>query len=289
MRTTLENEKLTVSVDTFGAELQSIMKDQVEYLWQGDEAFWGRRAPILFPIVGKLKNGQYKIEEQPYQLSQHGFARDNEFQMVIQTKDEVIYELISTDETMINYPFEFLLRVSYKLKGSQIHVRYQVQNKGENFMYFGIGAHPAFNVPLENGSFEDYKLTVSPDESRQFIPFNSENGTVQIDKSENRQLRELPLTHELFAQDALIYKSSKKMEVTLSNDKDSRSVKVSWENMPYFGLWSPYPKEAPFVCIEPWCGLTDDANTDGDISTKFAINELAPEEKFNCEYVIEIN
>jgi galactose mutarotase-like enzyme len=291
MENTLKNDQLEIRVDTFGAELHSIRKDGVEYLWQADETFWARHAPVLFPIVGKLKNGHYHISEDStnYKMGGHGFARDNDFTLIKADRNDLVYELASDDATHRSYPYEFDFKVSYHLKDNKIRVRYLVENNDEETMYFGLGAHPAFNVPLKQGTFEDYKLTISPAETRTFIPLDPSSGLIYLDKRQEITPQELSLTRELFKEDALVYTSSPEMEVALTNSHDSRSVKVHWKNMPYFGLWSPYPAEAPFVCIEPWCGIADEDNSDGDLTTKFGINELEPGESFACEYTIEIN
>ncbi|MFC4651904.1 aldose 1-epimerase family protein [Lactococcus nasutitermitis] len=289
MKNTLSSKELKVTVDTFGAEMHSVKKSGIEYIWQADPEFWGRHAPVLFPIVGKLKNGEYTYDDKTYTMGGHGFARDNEFQLVKHTGDELIYELKNSDETLEHYPFKFTFQVSYKLTANKIRVRYTVKNEDEKIMKFGVGAHPAFNVPLKNGEFENYSLTISPVEERTFIPLNGAAGTLKVSESETVADYKKHLTHELFAGDALVYSSSPKTEVTLANNLDEHSVKVSWENMPYFGLWSPYPKEAGFVCIEPWYGLADDDATDGDLSTKFGINSLEAGKEFNCEFTIEFN
>lgn len=285
----LENSELSVTVDSFGAEMHSILKDGAEYLWQADKKYWGRHAPVLFPIVGKLKNGEYHYNDTTYKMGGHGFARDNEFKLISADNKKLVFELRENEDTLSQYPFHFEFRVIYQLNDNKIKVRYEVKNEDEKFMSFGVGAHPAFNVPTHNGSFEDYKLTISPAEKRTFIPLDPPSGTIKIDKKMDKVVDELPLTRELFDQDALVFTSSKETKVSLTNQLDSHSVSVSWKNMPYFGLWSPYPADAPFVCIEPWCGIADDVNTDGDITTKFGINELAPEGEFSCEYEIEIN
>ena len=289
MKNILKNDRVTVTVDTFGAEMHSLQSNGIEYLWQADPAFWGRHAPVLFPIVGKLKNGEYHYGGKTYKMGGHGFARDNEFVLIKEAADELVYELRQSEETLSAYPFKFTFRVIYQLSDNKIKVRYEVKNEDEKIMSFGVGAHPAFNVPLKNGSFEDYKLTVSPAEKRTFIPLDPPSGTLKLSEKSEVEVSEWPLTRELFEQDALVYTSSDKMEVTLSSALDAHSVKVTWENMPYFGLWSPYPAEAPFVCIEPWAGLADDQATDGELTTKFGINELAPAAEYACEYIIEIN
>ncbi|GAB2024122.1 aldose 1-epimerase family protein [Lactovum odontotermitis] len=291
MENTLKNDQLEITVDTFGAELHSIVKDDIEYLWQADKAFWARHAPVLFPIVGKLKNGSYHIgeDETEYKMGGHGFARDNEFELVKADDDELIYELTQNEDTLNKYPYNFVFKVAYKLTDNKLRVRYYVKNQDEKTMYFGVGAHPAFNVPIAQGGFEDYTLMISPLEKRTFIPLDPPSGLISLDDQEEVEVHKIPLSRDLFKNDALVYTSSPEMEVSLTNSLDDRSVRVSWEDMPFFGLWSPYPSEAPFVCIEPWCGVTDDDGTDGDLSTKFGINELEPEGHFECEYTIEIN
>jgi len=288
MKTTLSNEKLQLEINSFGAELNSIQHEGIEYLWQADKSFWARHAPVLFPIVGKLKEGQYQLDGETYQMPGHGFARDNDFELIKEDSDEVIFELRENEDSLNKYPRKFRFRVAYKLTDNKIRVRYEVKNEDEKFMPFSLGAHPAFNVPLKSGAFEDYKLTISPDEKRDFIPLDPPTGLLKLDEKKEEAVSELPLNRDLFKEDALVFSSSKKMAVSLTNSVDEHGVSLSWKNMPYFGLWSPYPAEAPFVCIEPWCGLADDENTDGDLTTKFAINELAPEGKFVAEYEIEI-
>lgn len=287
--TKISNQQLQVEISTFGAELHSVKKDGIEYLWQGDEAFWGRQAPVLFPIVGKLKEGKYLYNDETYVLSGHGFARDKRFEMLDSSDDEVVYELTSDKETLQVYPFEFRLRITYKLIDNQLTVKWEVKNQGQEEILFGIGAHPAFNVPLENGTFEDYKLTITPKQSRNFIPLDAATGTLLVNKSYSRAESEFHLSRQLFNSDALIFETSGPTEVLLSNTFDERSIKVSWQDMPFVGLWSPYPKEAPFVCIEPWCGIADDTNTDGDLTTKFGINSLAAKKKFTTSYTVTIN
>ncbi|MDR1606114.1 MAG: aldose 1-epimerase family protein [Streptococcaceae bacterium] len=285
----LSNQLLEVAIDTFGAELQSIQKDKIEYLWQGDPDFWARRAPVLFPIVGKLKNGTYVYQDETFELTGHGFARDTAFELLTSDEDEAIFELKASKETKAVYPFEFRLRITYRLIGNQLTVKWEVKNQDEKALFFGIGAHPAFNVPLEKGQFEDYHLTISPAQARQFIPLDVETGTLKLSQKQVRTAQTFQLSHDLFDQDALIFETPEATEVVLRNSIDDRAVKITWEDMPFVGLWSPYPAQAPFVCIEPWCGIADDENTDGDFTTKFGINSLAPGKKFKARYTITID
>ncbi|GAB2021742.1 aldose 1-epimerase family protein [Pseudolactococcus yaeyamensis] len=287
--TKLSNDALSIEIQDFGAELNSIKKDDVEYLWQGDPEFWARQAPVLFPIVGKLKNGSYTYDGETFKLGGHGFARDQVFQLLESEADEAVFELKANRETRAVYPFDFRLRITYKLIKNQLTVKWEVKNLDDQDIYFGIGAHPAFNVPLENGTFEDYRLTISPAKSHQYIPLNPTTGVLDLSQKHEVEQTEFALTRELFKADALIFETPEATEVCLSNTVDNRSVKISWEQMPFVGLWCPYPAEAPFVCIEPWCGIADDQNTDGDLTTKFGINTLAHGKKFKASYTITIN
>ncbi|MCJ1977640.1 aldose 1-epimerase family protein [Pseudolactococcus paracarnosus] len=285
----ISNDQLHIEIDAFGAELQSIRKDGLEYLWQGNPEFWGRKSPVLFPIVGKLKHGRYVYDDAIFKMSGHGFARDKAFNLIDENDESVVYELRSDKETKIVYPFEFRLRITYRLNGNQLSVNWEVKNLDEIEMFFGIGAHPAFNVPLGTGKFEDYSLGISPEKNRQLIPLNVEQGTIELNKKQVVEGHTFNLSRELFKGDALVFETPEATEVVLSNSVNERSVKVSWEHMPFVGLWSPYPSEAPFVCIEPWCGIADDDNTDGDLTTKFGINMLSPGKKFKAGYTITIN
>lgn len=287
--TKISNDVLSIVIQDFGAELHSIQKDNVEYLWQGDPDFWARQAPVLFPIVGKLKNGSYTYDNETFKLGGHGFARDQVFELLESEEDAVVFELRANRETREVYPFEFRLRITYKLVGNQLTVQWKVKNLDDQEMYFGIGAHPAFNVPLENGKFEDYRLTITPAHPRQYIPLNPATGVLDLSQKHVVDQTEFALTRELFKDDALVFETPEATEVCLSSTVNDRSVKISWENMPFVGLWSPYPAEAPFVCIEPWCGIADDQNTDGDLTTKFGINALAHGKKFKASYTITIN
>lgn len=284
----LSSDVLNVAIQPFGAELQSIQKEGVEYLWQGDPDFWARKAPVLFPIVGKLKNGTYTYQDEIYKMGGHGFARDSKFELLESEVDKAVFELKANRETLAVYPFDFRLRITYQLRDNVLNVKWEVKNLDDQDIYFGIGAHPAFNVPLVNGDFEDYQLSISPAKPHQFIPLDPETGVLHLSQVKEISQNVYPLSRELFQKDALIFETPEATEVSLTNRLDNRAVTITWEDMPFVGLWSPYPAEAPFVCIEPWCGIADDQNTDGDITTKFGINSLARGKKFKAAYTITI-
>lgn len=283
---TLENSNLKISIALKGAELQSILdqKDQTEYLWQADNQFWGRHAPILFPIVGKLKDDQYSYQGKIYELSQHGFARDMVFGIAEQTSDQVVLSLKYTEETLAKLPFKFLLQVSYRLMDNRLVTSYSVQNLDNQKMYFSVGAHPGFNVPLDKKlNFEDYYFEILPKAERNFIPVTKEV-LLQSDAIEKTNQAKFAINRELFQDGVLIYETRGKTQVALKSDKSNKAVVFDYEAMPYLGIWSTYPEEAPFVCIEPWCGVADTFDTDGELSTKKGIISLKGKSSFSTEY-----
>ncbi|MBS7576086.1 MULTISPECIES: aldose 1-epimerase family protein [unclassified Enterococcus] len=278
----LKNQFLKVKISSFGAELTSIqsINDQYEYLWQADPSYWNRHAPILFPIVGKLKNDQFIYHDTRYQLSQHGFARDLNFQVIEVEAQKAVFELRYTLNSLSVFPFKFSLKVIYRLKDNEITVSYQVANlSNDEMMYFSIGAHPAFNVP----NFESAKLCFSPQAEVTQIPVTDEV-LLRLDETSKVILTELPLSRDLFKDGVLVYETSGRNSVILELTDINKKIEVSYDNMNYLGLWSPYPKEAPFVCIEPWCGVADDQFSNGKLNEKYGINRLKPTELFEKNY-----
>ncbi|MDT2756637.1 aldose 1-epimerase family protein [Enterococcus asini] len=288
MTVTIENGQLIAKIAEKGAELQSLKSrsENLEFIWQADPEYWGKHAPILFPIVGALKEGRYTYEGQEYQLSRHGFARDMEFTVTHQTEDSVTMLLVADDRTRAVYPFEFELSVHYELAGEGLQVRYEVNNPSQREMLFSIGGHPAFNVPLSPElSFEDYYLTFSPMKSRIELPLAGDliNISQRTLGATNTNLR---LTHDQFSKDALIYETKGLTSITIASEKSPHSVSVAFNNMPYVGIWTPYPKEAPFLCIEPWAGVADTVDATGELSEKLGIQRLAPGKKYQTKYAI---
>lgn len=291
MTVQLENDFLIATLAEEGAELISLKskKNQIEYIWQGDPTFWGRHAPVLFPVVGRLKNDQYTYENQTFSMSQHGFARDSLFEVIEQSSETVSLSLKSSRETMKVYPFDFELILSYELIEDQLVVKYQVENTGNKEMYFSIGGHPAFNVPLEkNLSFEDYYLGFSPQKSRIQIPLTGPYADFKH-KTLGQTNTSLDLRRELFKDDAIIFETIGVNKFTIESDESPYSISLSYTDMPYVGIWSPYDKEAPFVCIEPWCGIADDISTNGNLVEKIGINHLAAAEIFRTQYTLTVN
>ncbi|MER2131553.1 MAG: aldose 1-epimerase family protein [Carnobacterium inhibens] len=288
---TLKNDALTVHISQKGAELQSIKSnsEEVEYLWQGDPTFWGRKAPVLFPIVGRLKNDEYVYQGKTYSLNQHGFARDLVFQVEEQTDVSVCFTLSSTTETKVSYPFDFKLTVTYTLDKNDIKVSYGVYNTHPiEDMYFSIGGHPGFNVPMTSDTtFEDYYLTFLPRETRKKIPLIGSYLDLE-NKTLSQTNTEIDLKRPLFDHDALIYETKGKNIFSISSEKTARSVALTFEGFPYTGIWSPPKKEAPFVCIEPWFGIADTQNASGELSEKLGIQHLKGMETFAAHYTISL-
>lgn len=286
----IENEFIIATIAEDGAELVSLIskETQMEYMWQGDPAYWARHAPVLFPIVGRLKNDEYSYAGQTYSMSQHGFARDSLFEVIQHGKELVSLALKSSKETKKHYPFDFELILSYELVGESVIVSYQVENTGSKEMYFSIGGHPAFNVPLENNlTFDDYYLTFTPLKSRIQLPLEGP----YVD-TEHRTLGQtntsLDLRHEMFKEDAIIFETKGTNTFTIASDESDHSISLSYKNMPYVGIWSPYPKQAPFVCIEPWCGIADTLDSNGKLIDKMGINRLETNQLFHTQYTISV-
>lgn len=278
----LKNQFLKVKISSFGAEITSIQSanDQYEYLWQADPSYWNRYAPILFPIVGKLKNDQFVYHDTRYQLSQHGFARDLNFQVIEAEAQQAVFELRHTLNSLSVFPFKFSLKIIYKLKDNEISVSYQVVNlSNDEVMYFSIGAHPAFNVP----NFNQAKINFEANSKAIQIPVTEEVLLRLVDQREVT-LKNLNLSRNLFKDGVLIYKTLGSTKLALELFDVNKKVEISYTDMDFVGLWSPYPKDAPFVCIEPWCGVADDQFSNGKLNEKYGINLLKPTELFEKNY-----
>ena len=275
----LENDFLKISVDTHGAELSSIFNKKAgkEMLWHGDPQFWGRKSPVLFPVVGKYKNGKTTYNGKEYALGQHGFARDSEFTLVEQNDSKLVFALESNEDSLTKYPFKFRLICSFELKNDTIIVGWKVENTDDRTIYFSIGAHPAFYC----------------EKSKTVLSMNAKNLKYSLVNSDGLYTPEkydvessFVLHDNIFDKDALIIENSGVTEVTLADmDKKYLTMKFS---APLFGIWSPTKKNAPFVCIEPWYGRCDSADFDGDITEREWGNSLSVGENWYKEYEIVI-
>lgn len=277
----LENDHLKIRIKRKGAELANVENKRMnlEYMWSGDPAFWGKTSPILFPIVGTLKNDTYLYRGKSYNLSRHGFARDLVFEVTEQKKEKVTFLLSSSAASLEKYPFEFRLDVMYKVVDDFLEVTYKVTNTDSDAMYFSIGAHPAFKVPLVNGSFYDqYYLLFNEKENALRWPIHP-NGLI-IDRPVPflNDTSKLQLTHALFNEDAVVFKNLRSNKVSIKSDVHRHGLDFHFEGFPFLGFWGA--KDADFVCIEPWCGIADSVSHEQEFVRKEGIMKLSPGESW---------
>lgn len=284
----IRNESLTLEIDAHGAEMKSLIDNcsGQEYLWCGDAAYWGRTSPVLFPLVGNYREKQSCFDGKWYSLSQHGFARDMDFELVSEKGDEIWFALEDSPETLEKYPFGFRLELGYRLQGRAVEVLWKVTNKNDREMYFSIGGHPAFNCPLRAGEKQtDYRIGFDTCEPLTASVLD-ENGTV----SERTKVLELTggmlqITDSLFDEDALIVEHDQAHKVALYTPEGEKYLEVKFE-APLFGIWSPAGKHAPFVCIEPWYGRSDRADFGQKLEEREWGNVLKAGEVFTAAYQI---
>ncbi|EHB8373886.1 aldose 1-epimerase family protein [Listeria monocytogenes] len=286
----LENEVLLVEMKTAGAELTRIFhKDTgLEYLWNADSKFWGRHSPVLFPTVGRLVEDTYLVDGKPYHLGQHGFARDRDFQVIEQTEKSVRFELDADEDSLAVYPYKFKLSIIYTIEKNTVAVSYEVENTDNKRIYFSIGAHPAFNLPLTDGTtFEDYYLDFGTEENLETLCLEGPYRSGEIKKVVDKPAQYLPLSYDLFKNDALIFEALKQKEMTIKSDKTPHFVKVTFPEFPFVGVWTAKPG-TPFLCIEPWYGIADGAGESVELRDKAGIEHLEPEAVFASEYEITV-
>lgn len=282
----LENDFLRISASASGAELTRIFDKQnnLERLWSGDPAVWNRHAPILFPIVGRLRDNQYTFDGKEYSLPQHGFARDQVFKLKRQTPTTLAYELTDSDATRANYPFAFVLQVEYTLRGNEILVAYTVSNPGSGTMYFSIGGHPGFACPLLEGEkFNDYYIEFEKKETCARW-YANENGLIhKVEENYLLDTEIIPYTMDRFKEDALVFKDLQSSRVSIKSFKNEHAVTLDFSAWPYLGIWSK-PGGAPFICLEPWYGIADHTDQSGDLTKKEGIMPLEPGLNFCCAH-----
>ena len=284
---TINNEDISIKVSELGAELNSIVFAGKELLWQGDAKWWTGRAPILFPFVGKLKDGSYAHDGERYSIkNNHGFARRSEFALISKTESTIALSLCDSDETKNVYPFDFELIVEYELSGRSVHTCIYVANKSASDMFFSVGGHPALNCPLNSGEvFEDYEIVFNKKE----IAGNhviDENGLVSRDTApffDNSN--KIPLDYALFAKHGtLVFSNLRSTAATLRSRKTGAGVTMDFAGFPYFAVWTK--PGAPFVCLEPWCGVDDPPESTGMLSEKNGIIKLSEDSDFTCAFSI---
>lgn len=279
----LENETLEIRIAAKGAELQKVYNKQtkLDYLWDADPAFWGKHSPVLFPIVGTLKDNSYQFNHQTYHLSRHGFARDMDFKVVEQSDTNILLSLTQTAETLQVYPFNFEFQVGYTLHENRIKVSYEVINTEGKPLWFSLGAHPAFRVPLVPGtSFEDYSLSFNEFENTARYPLTKDGLIMEDPEIFLQNTDELPLHKSLFYEDALVFKTLQSSAIKLHSENTENGLTVDFKGFPFMGIWSA--KDADFVCIEPWLGVADSENASGRLEEKEGIQLLPAGEQFKA-------
>lgn len=288
MEYVLQNGSITAKVESYGAELRSVVKDGCEYLWQGDPAYWAGQAPILFPICGRLVEGKYTLDGKTYEMTLHGFAKRTEFAVASHTDEEIVFTLSETEATLAEYPFPFTLTVTYTLVGDEIRSSLTVKNTGDGILPFTLGAHPGFRVPLDAGDFSDWRIRFPGGASPDQLIFSET--CFNTGKKRAFPLADgdtLPLRHEMFDNDA-IFLSRVPERVRLESTKSSRFVEMTYPNFPYLGLWHKPKSDAPYVCIEPWCGLPTFDGEIEDFATKCDMFRILPDTEKTLAYSILI-
>ena len=278
---TISNTKISATINSIGAELIRLEKDNKNYIWTVDETYWNKTSPILFPIVGRLKNDSYSINNTTFELPRHGFARNYDFQIVNQTENSVLFQLESNSDTLKNYPFDFQLQLEYVLEGNSLKMKYSIVNKSNETMPFSIGAHPAFAI---DNNFKDYSLRFNKED--EFISYELENEQFNNSFKEISTVNNtISLDYSLFEKDALVFKHLNSNELTLL-ENEQEVLSVQFDGFPYLGIWTK--PNAPFLCIEPWCGLADNVNHNGELSVKEGINLLEKDATFNRTMIIRL-
>lgn len=281
---------LTINTKSQGAELISLQFNGKEMLFQGakildkeGKPFWKRQAPILFPIVGQIKEGKTMIEGNIYEMSQHGFARDMEFEEISKTQNKHEYILKYNEETLKKYPYKFELKVTYEVIENTLSVTYQVKNIDNKTIYFGLGGHPAFNCNYSNREFE-----IAFTEKEDKIEFlKLKNGLIDTEKAGNiLENNKIQLKEDTFYNDAIIMKNIKSNKVILQNNKTNKKIlEFDFTGFPYLAIWSK--RGAPFVCIEPWQNTADKIDSNGIFREKENIKIIEPQNKFECKFSVK--
>jgi Galactose mutarotase and related enzymes len=289
----IQSKSISVEASTKGAELRSIKgPNGLEYLWQGDPAFWPRRSPLLFPIVGALPGGSYSHLGKSYRLGNHGFVRDLEFELAAQGQDFLRYTLRSDESSLLVYPFRFELSVTYKVEADRLSVGYEVVNADSRPMPFSIGAHPAFRAPLVEGERrEDFDLVFERRETVDRWFLNADNLRTGERAHFLSGSDSIPLSASLFEKGAVVLTEHLSRTVTLRSRSSGRFVELSFPDFPQLGIWAPKDGAAgptPFVCIEPWFGVMALADSGQEIERKEAVRSLAPGSRFAAAYTIRV-
>ncbi len=279
---TLKNEILTAQISEIGAEIKSLKKDGYENMWQGDPQIWGYTAPVLFPICGALRDGKYILDGKEYFIEKHGFARRKTFEVESVTESKAVFLLKEDDETLKNFPFKFELRVVYTLKKNVLKVEYKVKNNTDDIMYFSVGSHEGFATPE---GVEDYDIIFPKKENLESVLCNGplmQNNKMLIAKNTNV----LPIYDKYFMLDTLIFGDLNSKSAILKNRKTERAIKIDFPDSDHFLIW--HIPSAPYICLEPWSGLSDSESSDYDIRKRKGIISLQSGKEYKNTHAITI-
>lgn len=283
----IENKRIKITVNPLGAELCSLYSfdNKLEYMWQAGKE-WTKHSPVLFPIVGALKDNTYFYNGNKYMLPRHGFAREKQFSIVEQTPQSVTFRLQYDEETLQVYPFKFILDLTYTLLENTLQVSYSVANVGEEEMYFSLGAHPAFNVPIEKDkNYEDYYLEFDANVNENI--WLLEGGLISTHSIPYMQNQsKLPLQKSLFEKDALVFKGFHSKTIKLSDSLANHGFEFNLNSCPFLGLWAA--TNADFICIEPWYGIADSVNTNQNLQEKEGILILNKNENWKYSWTVRV-
>jgi len=280
---TLKNEFLTVEISELGAEIQSIIDEKgVEYIWNGDPKYWTGRAPIMFPICGGLRDGEFIYEGKAYPIMKHGFAKTTTFTVEKADSTSVTFLTVSNDKTKEIYPFDYEFRVSFELSGKSVRSEYSVRNTGDKLMYMSFGAHEAYATPE---GIEEYKLIFEKPETMKDYILDGELLRHDYLKLTDNST-EFNFADKYFEVDALVFKDIKSRYVTLLHKNGDRKIRLDFDGFNYFLLWHKYT--APYICLEPWCGVQDPVDSTKQLSTKEGINAIIPGDSFDRVHTITI-
>ncbi|WP_111306976.1 aldose 1-epimerase family protein [Confluentibacter sediminis] len=292
MQYTIKNSQLNIAIKKTGAELCSIqsVKNHTQFMWDADSSVWGNHAPNLFPIIGALKEDTYIFEGKAYNLPKHGFIRGNtDFEVHEHTETSLTLKLRYSDATLKTYPFKFEFYMTYKLTDNKLDIIHTVKNLDDKPLYFSVGGHPAFKCPVfEDENYDDYFLEFEHPENSKTHLINTYNGLISSNtKPIFNNTNILPLTHELFNDDALIFKDLKSKQVSLKSNKHGTILTVSYPDFEYLGIWAK--PTGNYVCIEPWLGIADSEATDQEFITKEGILSLGAGDTFEVGYWVEVD
>lgn len=288
MLQTIRNQKYTVKVDSFGAQLKSFNNNETgeEFIWQGDPNIWKSSAPVLFPIIGQLKDDQFEYNKKRYTLPRHGFARDNMFEITSTGENKAVFKLVSNADIQKCYPFLFEFEVSFTLSDARLQVDYTVVNCDTKDIYFSVGSHPAIRLPLENCDLEDYFVEFEKKENPDLYLLKDNLINNEPRKNILKEGNILPITKDVFNDDALIFKNITSKWIAVKNNKTQRTVILETGGAPHLGVWAK--PGAPYVCIEPWFSYADAPQTSYDITQKQDITRLSPGQTFLAGYAINV-